>query len=301
MSTPTSTKNSALEKYAELMIQKINQVSNDWSKPWFSDVNLRLPKNLSGHFYSNYNKLLLYLLGEKEGYRTPIYMTFNQAKEANLSILKGSKAFPVSFFSSEFVHKDTKKSINLESYKLLSNEEKANYKNRIIGKTYLVFNLDQTDFAEKFPEKWEKILEEYSTIPISSDSYRNSYIENTIKNQSWFCPINLIPNSTRAFYSPTKDNIVLPLPEQFFSRKDFYYAALHEMAHSTRHKDRLNRSHEKGRIAYGHEELIAEFSAAVVGKDLGLEVLPPERERPISQGLDGAHFRQSPIHLPYSF
>ncbi len=45
----------------------------------------------------------------------------------------------------------------------------------------------------------------------------------------------------RAYYSPGRDCIIMPHPEQFTSREDYYGTLLHELTHATGHASRLNR------------------------------------------------------------
>lgn len=53
--------NPALEKYAELMIEKMKEVhSSNWTKPWFTSRFKGFPQNLTGRSYNNQNKVLLY-------------------------------------------------------------------------------------------------------------------------------------------------------------------------------------------------------------------------------------------------
>ncbi|SDG27850.1 ArdC family protein [Marvinbryantia formatexigens] len=76
----------------------------------------------------------------------------------------------------------------------------------------------------------------------------------------------------RAFYSPARDEIVLPLREFFKDDTSFAKTVLHEMAHSTGHPTRLDRnlSGGYGSPEYAREELRAEISALFMGADLGL-------------------------------
>lgn len=96
-----------------------------------------------------------------------------------------------------------------------------------------------------------------------------------IKEQKWLCPIELKVQD-RAYYSPSKDRIVLPTPGQFKDMESFQMTALHEIAHSTGHSSRLDRGlhHPFGTCGYAREEIIAEFTAAVTGRDLGIAVTP---------------------------
>lgn len=67
------------------MIEKIQQVEDNWQKPWITiAANTRnfFPQNLTGRRYAGGNAFLLLFLCEKFQYQTPVFMTFNQAKEA---------------------------------------------------------------------------------------------------------------------------------------------------------------------------------------------------------------------------
>lgn len=49
-----------LERYAELMIDKIRQMSaGEWQKPWFTP-RAGLPQNISGRPYNSMNRLILH-------------------------------------------------------------------------------------------------------------------------------------------------------------------------------------------------------------------------------------------------
>lgn len=64
------------EKFVNLMVEKIESLSMNWQKPWFSKVNSKqnfLPQNLTGRTYSGGNAFLLYFLCEKYNYQTPVF------------------------------------------------------------------------------------------------------------------------------------------------------------------------------------------------------------------------------------
>lgn len=265
------------EKFANLMIEKIETISSNWQKPWFARVcnkNHFLPQNLSGRVYAGGNAFLLFFLCEKYNYQTPVFLTFNQAKEAGIKILKGSESFPVYYTMFCAFHRVTGEKITLDEYKNLSEEEQKEYK--LVGNTkyYLVFNLDQTNFSEIYPERWEtlkkKFINNQEEEAPKTEMYSNIILDNMIKNQSWVCPIQMLA-SDKAFWS-FADRISLPLKEQFKDGESFYCTALHEMGHSTGTKDRLNRKgfYERDKDNYGREELVAELTAALTAMFLGI-------------------------------
>ncbi len=82
--------------------------------------------------------------------------------------------------------------------------------------------------------------------------------------------IRLTNNGSRAYYSPSTDEISLPKIEQFHSSELYYGALFHEEAHSTGHGKRLKRDLEKrGRQDYSFEELVAEITSCMILHDNG--------------------------------
>ncbi|MCY3707191.1 MAG: zincin-like metallopeptidase domain-containing protein, partial [Gammaproteobacteria bacterium] len=81
----------------------------------------------------------------------------------------------------------------------------------------------------------------------------------------------------RAYYHMKRDEIVLPERGQFPSANHYYQTALHELGHSTGHKDRMNRETliegidgGFGSPQYAREELRAEISAMMTGERVGV-------------------------------
>ena len=77
-------------------------------------------------------------------------------------------------------------------------------------------------------------------------------------------------------YSPSTDDIHLPPKEAFPNLGEYYATALHELAHWTSHKDRLNRNltGDRDSPAYAKEELRAELTSAYLALDFGLPMNP---------------------------
>lgn len=95
-----SQRRNALQKYAELMLAKINEVNaSDWKKPWFGANFSGQAQNINGRSYNNFNQILLSLVCEKKGYKTPVFVTFKQAQELGSNVKKGEKGFPVNFYT----------------------------------------------------------------------------------------------------------------------------------------------------------------------------------------------------------
>ena len=48
----------ALQRFAELMIEKIKQVEDNWQKPWFGIKGGGLPQNIEGRTYNGVNSFM---------------------------------------------------------------------------------------------------------------------------------------------------------------------------------------------------------------------------------------------------
>lgn len=268
-------KNIAIEKFAELMFAKIKEVSTDWKQPWITGNEIGMPQNLSGREYTGTNALMLLLQQQIKKYNLPVYMTFTQIEENKVRINKGAKANPVLYY--QIIVKDKYgKKIDYERYKNFSEMEKQNYTVIPFQKYYNVFNIDDTNYKETYTEKY-KALEDKIKPKISDkvDGKSNEILDTMFTKNEWLCPIEFKIQDS-AFYRSVEDKIYLPKAEQFVNLEAFYTTSLHEMAHSTGHKSRLNRLELAmfGTEKYAKEELVAEFSAALVGARMGICVLP---------------------------
>ncbi len=260
------------QKFTALMIERIRQIDNDWTKPWFPVKRKNFyPRNLSGRRYSGGNTIMLLIYLIFNPYRTPVFLTYRQAEELGLKVSKG--AFPVYHFTYIYLHRVTRDKISEKEYRQLSKVEQDEYGKYPIAKYYNVFNLDQTDYAEKYPQQWEELLNHYSEkVQLNEgEMFTHPFLDDIFENQKWVCPIEFLL-SNRAFYSPPKDTICIPLKQQFKNGEEFYTTSMHEMAHSTGAETRLKRKFGVSfSPEYAKEELIAELSSALMGYFMGIE------------------------------
>lgn len=262
-----------VKKIADLMVDKINQISTNWTQPWINYRAAFIPQNYNGHRYSFGNALTLILLSERENFQTPVFLTFNQANALGICVKKGSTSFPVYYSDYICVEKTTQEKIKFEDYKKLDKEAKKDYSLIPFIRYYLVFNLDQTDFAERHPDDWSDIYLRFNRdfSGVKTAMYKNDKLDSMLNNQSWVCPIEE-QLGNKACYIPRLDKIIMPDRKQFEDGTKFYSTLMHEMVHSTGIKKRLNRrgftSHSN--YDYGREELVAEFTSALMCFFLGI-------------------------------
>lgn len=268
------------EKFADIMLKKMEEMKTEkWEIPWFSDTNKInfYPQNYTGRKYESGNAFFLLLCCTWENYTTPIFLTFNQCRKLGVCVKKKEQAFPIYYRNWIAYHKETKEKLNLEEYNKLTDTEKEKYRLVSYVNYYNVFNLDQTDFSEKQPEKWSVFVERFNKkeeLKIDN-AFDCPQMDNMLNNDAWVCSINL-RKQNKAYYSPSSDVIVSPLKEQFPNQHLFYSVLLHEMTHSTGTKERLNRAMGKvfGDDEYAHEEVVAELTAAFTGFQLGVFAEP---------------------------
>lgn len=262
----------ALQLFADLMIEKIEEVSDNPSKRWFSVAGHGFPQNVEGRLYQGMNSLILYLLCEKRNYVTPVFMTFLQAKTQEVNVLKGQKAFPVLYWDFSIKNENGSK-IKIHEYNSLSDELKKEYKVIPYTKEYWVFNVDQTNYAEKYPEKWEELKQKFAVAELKDENGMLScpVLDRMLQEDAWLCPIDSSIRD-RSFYRPSEDKIFIPHKGQFYSGEMFYSTLIHEMTHSTGADTRCAREikNKFGDAKYAKEELVAECVAAVTCHSLGI-------------------------------
>ena len=264
----------AQEVFTLLMIDKINEITGNWKKPWISgNGNQGLPQNIDGRLYNGMNSLMLFLYAEKKKYKLPVFMTFNQARDVDLSILKGEKSFPIMYWNFIVKNKESKQTITFDDYKRLSKIEQDKYNVIPFQKYYNVFNVEQSNIKDIKPELFEALEAKFKKEVIYDIEgfFKSPVIDQMIEKKDWITPINH-NDKERAFYSFAKDEIVMPYKSKFIDGESYYSTLLHEMTHSTGINSRLNREFGKvfGDEKYGREELVAELTAAILGKSLNL-------------------------------
>ena len=277
----------ALDRFAEMMIDRMEQMKDsDWKKGWIGGANgyAGLPQNVSGRNYSGSNSFFLQLQTAAKGYQLPVYLTFKQANNLKAHVLKGEKAFPVVYWDMMVKDKDGRK-ISSDEYKAMTKEERKNLDVIPFIKAFPVYNIEQTNLREVQPERVQKLIDKFK-VPELRDTqgmYAHTALDRMIQQQSWLCPIQADRRENGAYYSPSRDIVVLPMKAQFNTGStpeeiyrdgmEFYSTMLHEMTHSTMTPERLNREMggKFGDPKYAKEELVAELTAAMISHSMGFD------------------------------
>ena len=130
----------------------------------------------------------------------------------------------------------------------------------------------QTNLKEARPKLWER-LEQENTGPKIEDREHFSFapVDAMIRDNLWICPITP-KHQDSAYYSISKNEIIVPEKEQFKSGESFYGTLFHEMTHSTGAEGVLDRIKPTnfGSAEYAREELVAELGSALVAQRYGM-------------------------------
>lgn len=238
---------------ADQLIEQIKTNTAPWQKPWEASLG-SVPYNaLTEKPYRGYNILSLVM----RNYDDPRWLTFKQAKDLGYSVKKGEKGTPLTYYNytAERTERD-------ENGKVMKDSDGNTIKTRVtldrpVFTIFYAFNAEQIDGIP--PLKVEKPNEiEVNARAEALLTKSGAEIHHKIGD--------------RAYYSPNRDHIVLPMKEQFKSAEHYYSTALHELGHWSGHESRLDRGLMDifGSKDYAREELRAEISSMMVGQEIGI-------------------------------
>lgn len=248
-------KNNVYQMVTDRIIEQMEKGIIPWQKPW-SGVGLLdggAVNYVTRKPYSLLNQMLLGRKGE--------YLTFKQVKALGGDIKKGAKSSMVVFFTMA-AYKDEKSE---------EPEEKDKLKTFPLLRYYRVFHLDDTTGIESKMPKEEETKENELKPVEAAEAIISGYLsrESRLKFQ------NDKP-SAQAYYSPTFDEVVVPMMSQYAIVEEYYSTTFHELTHSTMKRGRCDRKSENKLAAFGNEEysreeLVAEIGSAMLCNYAGLD------------------------------
>lgn len=238
-------KTNVYEMVTERIITELEKGVIPWEKPW-TGVRSGAYNRISKKPYSIINQMILKHTGE--------YATFKQWTDLGGHIRKGEKSEMVVFwkiFEKEETNEDT--------------GEKEVRKIPML-RYYNVFHISQVDGLEPLVIPFKEMEPIEAADKIIAEYVKREHIE--------FKEIA----SNEAFYSPSRDRVVVPMKEQYKHINEYYSTTFHELTHSTGHKSRLDRLHSGADAAFGtqtysKEELVAEIGSASLMNLLGIETI----------------------------
>lgn len=238
------TKRDVYQEVTDKIIDAMESGALPWRKTWQGGATSSFPRRITGEHYKGINVLLLWMTANARGYTADQWMTFQQAKKLGASVRKGERGTGIVFF----------KQITIEDKQ--TNEEKK----VPVARAYTVFNVEQID---GLPEKYYPVqldMFDSGARPIEElEAFYHSTGATIIKDGS----------QPRYCYGPGKDQIHMPLVQQFETAHEYYGTLAHELIHWTGHSTRLDRLASQKREHYAFEELIAEIGACFITAERG--------------------------------
>lgn len=236
---------SVYEMVTERIISQLKNGIIPWEKPW-TGIRSGAFNRISKKPYSLINQIMLSHDGE--------YATFKQWQDLGGHIRKGEKSEIIVFWKIQPIEEEKE-------------DGTKEVKQIPLLRYFNVFHISQVDGVEPLSKD---ALNDIELIEKAENVLHNYWIRENIT-------VEHIAND-KAYYSPSRDLIHLPLFEQFKDATEYYSTAFHESVHSTMKESRCNRAEErKGKLVafgsgdYSKEELVAEIGSATIMNMLGIE------------------------------
>ncbi len=199
----------------EKLIAELERGCAPWVRPWGGSA---LPMNIATkRLYRGANILSLWLAQQAAGYPSAQWLSYRQAMGLGGCVRKGEHGTPIFFYSS-----------------LKEDESEERTRTIPLLRSYTVFNVAQCDgLPAPQPEVEKPIMPEAAGVFAQVEACI-AKIEASIHH-----------GGPRAYYSPTSDEIGLPVPESFLAPEHYFATSLHEHAHWSGATTRLAREFGK--------------------------------------------------------
>ena len=241
------------EAITDRILQLLDQGTIPWKQPIRSGgLNGRLPTNLlSGRAYRGINVFLLAMTSVSEGYESPYWVTFRQAKQLDGCVRAREKGTLVVFWKL-YESEDTKTGEMIQIPVL---------------RKYTLFNTDQCVGVQTPADN-------------QADSMQSSQSFTPVKEcveivAGYIDPPTIAHDGRSPMYVPERDVVQIPRPVRFESAERYYATLYHELVHSSGHSSRIDRGLDRilppfGSPDYSKEELVAEMGAAFLAAVSGI-------------------------------
>lgn len=232
------------DTYAAITGKIVGLIESDQVAPWQRSWNLRDQAPVSMSSRKRYRGINTWILLSSP-YSSRWWGTFKQIAALGGQVRKGEKSTVVVFW----------KQIEVDDPTAKSGKKRIPYL-----RTFNVFNAEQADgLPEKFTEP-PKAAPQTPQYPEAHAAYTAYVSRSGIKEA--------VGNPA---YSPFLDTIYMPGAGEFDGEAEYLGTAFHEAGHSTGAKGRLDRdlANVFGSHGYSREELVAEFTAAMLSAHFG--------------------------------
>lgn len=275
MRQKTELETMAAERHVNLLVDALEKAKGNggvWLNPDGHSRPKMYPNSVN---VSPFNALVMALHTDANSYKTPLYLSFNTAKDQNLSVMKGQKGVPFIWYNWDtFVNRENPEDkISRDTYKALPESVRENYKATQKREVRTVFNLDQTTFPHKEKDEYEKLLKEYGSKEMSTKD------EAGLKTQVSHFLLTMRDNLVKvehknelphAQYDSSEDTVSIPNAKNYGHYADFAQDAIRQIMLSTGYEQRLARVSRPTPEAIRQEALISELATGIKMAELGL-------------------------------
>lgn len=273
-----SNTNAVAKKVKATLLEGLKKDGLQWFKPWKAGMNFPI-NNKSGRAYRGFNNFILNAQMKEFDYEYNEWDTFKSISARGGKVKKGQSGTDVYFWLISYTAMGGSGKwyrTKAECIKEEKCEEKDIFTNFNL-RFYRVWNIGQCEgLTPRRPQDETKVVQE----PIESCE---TIVSNYKKIAKGLKIVEI--EQDQAYYSPSKDKIVMPLRTQFGKIDKFYHTLFHEMVHSTGHDTRLNREGvatanmlNKTKHDYAFEELIAESGAMMLSGMAGIDTKDEDKQ-----------------------
>lgn len=233
------------------IVAQLERGVRPWQKPWsveHASGRIARPLRSNGTPYRGINVLMLWEAALAQGFASPHWCTYRQAKELGGQVRGGAKGSLV-------VYADRLRRTEA------GDDGQEHERDIYFLKGYTVFNAEQ---VEGLPAQL------YASAPAPL-----APLERITRADRFFAQTGatIHHGGNRAYYAPTGDYIQVPHFEAFADAESYAATLAHELTHWTKHEGRLDRDFGRRRFGdegYAREELVAEIGAAFLCCDLNI-------------------------------
>ena len=243
---PSTGRRDHYQEVTDRIVAELERGVRPWRQPWDNGAPGSPVNAATGRRYHGINALVLSMTAFSLG-GDPRFCSYKQAAGRGWQVRKGERSTTVFFF---------KRLLVTDRDAAPGAEDAA--KAVPLLRSYSVFNGRQIDG-----------IPAYAAPDMGKQPWRRPDAADVILGHSGAA---VSYGGDRAFYCPANDSIKLPYPVSFHSPQAFASTAMHELAHWSGHRDRLDRdlTGRFGSDAYAMEELRAELTSVFIGSVLDL-------------------------------
>ena len=215
-----------------------------WRTPWRARGHRNARSNRP---YRGINTLVLQMTALERGWSDPRWLTYRQAEASGGHVRRGEQGTRVVLWK-WIERRDREDPERLERFPLI--------------RLYSVFNVAQCEGVGLPRGEARDCFDPLERAEAVIAGYRDGP---TVHH-----------DAEGAYYVPERDEVHVPPREAFTDAHGYYATLFHELAHSTGHPSRLAREGYRtaarfGSERYSQEELVAEFAAAFLGSEAGID------------------------------